>query len=99
MQRFRGAGSGKCELCDFNGFCEVDHVIAFKSSMREYLDLRGCYPEIYVYAHSGWQFRPEDREFEAEWVQFHEERCSLRLLCHSCHLVVTQRQRSDSESE
>ena len=97
MQRFRGAGSGKCELCDFNGFCEVDHIIAFKSLMREYLDLRGYYPSEYVYAHSGWQFRPEDRAFEVEWVNFHEERCSLRLLCHSCHLVVTQRQRSDSE--
>ena len=95
MQRFRGAGSGKCELCDFNGFCEVDHLIAFKSLMPEYLELRGYYPSEYVYAHSGWQFRPEDREFEVEWVQFHEE----RLLCHECHLVVTQRQRSDSESE
>ena len=99
MQRFRGAASGKCELCDFNGFCEVDHVIAFKSLMREYLDLRGYYPSEYAYQHSGWAFRLEDREFEMEWVQFHEERCSLRLLCHGCHLVVTKGQRSDSESE
>ena len=71
MQRFRGAASGKCELCDFNGFCEVDHVIAFKCLMREYLDLRGYYPSEYAYQHSGWAFKPEDREFEADWVQFH----------------------------
>jgi hypothetical protein len=99
MQKFRGAGSGKCELCDFNGFCEVDHLKSFKSLMREYLDLRGFYPENYEYAHSGWCFKPEDWEFEANWQQFHQERCSLRLLCHECHLGVTQRQRGDSESE
>ena len=99
MQKFRSAGSGKCEMCDFNGFCEVDHKISFKSLMREYLGLRGYYPSEYVYAHSGWAFRLEDREFEAQWVEFHEVRCSLRLLCHGCHKGVTQRQRSDSESE
>ena len=45
MQKFRSAGSGKCEMCDYNGFCEVDHVISFKSLMREYLGLRGYYPK------------------------------------------------------
>ena len=68
MQRFRGAGSGKCELCDFNGFCEVDHKIAFKKLMRDYLELRGYYPSEYVYQHSGWAFRLEDREFEQQWI-------------------------------
>ena len=97
MQKFRSAGSGKCEQCNFNGFCEVDHKISFKSLMREYLDLRGYYPSEYTYQHSGWTFRPEDREFEEEWIRFHEGRCSLRLLCHGCQ-VVTQRQRSDSDS-
>ena len=53
MQKFRSAGSGKCEMCDYNGFCEVDHVISFKSLMREYLGLRGYYPSEYTYAHSG----------------------------------------------
>lgn len=99
MQRFRGAGSGKCELCDFTGFCEVDHKITFKSLMRGYLEVRGYYPSEYTYQHSGWAFRPEDQEFEMEWVKFHEERCSLRLLCHGCHLVVTKGQRSDSEQD
>ena len=85
-------------MCDYNGFCEVDHVLAFKSLMRDYLGLRGYYPSDYTYAHSGWTFRPEDREFEEEWVRFHEGRCSLRLLCHLCHLGVTKGQRSDSET-
>ncbi len=98
MQKFRGAGSGKCELCETQGFCEVDHVVSFKSLMRGYLDARGFYPESYIYQHSGWAFTAADRGFEAEWQQFHQERCSLRLLCHDCHLTVTKGQRGDSES-
>ena len=98
MQKFISAGSGECEMCDFNGFCEVDHVQPFKKLMRDYLDARGYFPSEYRYLHSGWSFTAADREFETKWVQFHQERCSLRLLCHSCHLTVTQRQKSDSET-
>ena len=98
MQKFRNSGSGKCEMCDFNGFCEVDHVQPFKKLMRDYLDARGFFPGEYSYQHSGWCFRPEDQQFESNWIRFHQERCSLRLLCSSCHKVVTQRQRESESS-
>ena len=68
---------------------ECDHIIPFKRLMRDYLETQGHYPELFLYAHSGWAFRPEDREFEAGWAKFHEERCQLRMLCERCHLKVT----------
>ena len=98
MQKFRVAGNGKCELCEVEGFCEVDHCVRFRDLMRDYLDLRGYFPLDYDYLHSGFAFKSEDREFEANWQQFHQERCSLRLLCHDCHLTVTQRQRENGDS-
>ena len=62
--------------------------MSFKSLMRG-LDQAGNYPDLYMYAHSGWTFRPEDIGFEAGWQQYHQERCSLRMLCEACHLKVT----------
>jgi len=98
IQKFRSEGSGKCVLCNVSGFCEVDHhMVRFRDLMRAYLEERGYYPDNYVYTHSGWSFTEADREFEQRWVRFHEEKCSLRLLCSPCHKVVTQQQKGLSE--
>ena len=97
-KKFKAESNGRA-LCDAGGFMEADHYgIQFEDLMREYLASRGYFPSSYDYELVGWVFKPEDRGFEQGWQEYHLKICSLRLLCHSCHLEVTRRQRSDSES-
>ncbi len=91
IQTFKAECDGKCEMCGADGHLEVDHVISFKSLMREYLDSRGnVYPVDYDYNHCGWRFKSADWEFNRDWQEWHAKKCSLRLLCVSCHLTVTK---------
>lgn len=89
IQKFKAGCSRLCEICQSGGKLEIDHTVSFKSLMRGYLDQAGPSPDVFVYMHAGWMFRPEDREFEANWQQYHEERCALRPLCVPCHLRCT----------
>ena len=105
--QFKAKSNNWCSLCESSGTLEVDHILSFKSLMRGYLDYAGKYPDVYAYAHSGYMFRPEDREFEANWQKWHRERCLLRMLCVRCHSKCTLEARIgrpmigyfDSESE
>ena len=99
-KKFKAESNGRCALCDAGGFMEADHYgIQFKDLMREYLASRGYFPSSYDYELVGWVFKPEDQGFEQGWQEFYLKLCSLRLLCHSCHLTVTKGQRLDLESE
>ena len=89
IQKFKAGCSRLCEICQSGSKLEIDHTVSFKSLMRGYLDQAGPSPDVYMYMHAGWMFRPEDREFEANWQQYHEERCSLRPLCVPCHQKCT----------
>ena len=103
VQAFKAQSKNKCELCDSSEHLEVDHERSFRDLMRGFIESRGgVFPERYDYKHSGWVFTEADRDFELGWVQYHQSRCSLRLLCHDCHQQRTLQQRrenSQSESE
>ncbi len=103
VQQFKAQSKNKCGLCDSSEHLEVDHERSFRDLMRGFIQSRGgAFPERYDYKHSGWVFTAADREFEMGWIQYHENHCSLRLLCHECHQRQTLQQRresSQSESE
>lgn len=99
ITKFRDEQGGGCVRCGGFRSLEVDHfVIHFKDLVTEFLDSRaGEFPEQFAYSHYGFCFRPEDAKFEAQWAEFHNSRCRLRLLCSDCHRIVTETQRQSSE--
>ena len=91
IQAFKAQCEENCEMCGIAGKLEIDHVVSFKSLMRGYLDSKeNMYPADYDYNHSGWRFKSADWAFEKDWQEWHKQRCALRPLCLSCHLVVTK---------
>ena len=98
IREFKAGMDGRCAICDCSGWMEADHYkISFRDLMRQFLAGRDV-PNQFEYCAEGYRFTVMDSNFEAQWLDFHKEHCSLRLLCPECHKRATRRQqRTESE--
>lgn len=66
---------------------DVDHVNYFEKLVHDFMKDRKNYPSIFSETkHNQRCFRPEDSNFEKEWILFHKENAILQILCHTCNL-------------
>lgn len=66
---------------------DVDHVNYFEKLVRDFMKDRTEYPSIFSETkHNQRCFRPEDSQFEREWILFHRQNAVLQILCHTCNL-------------
>jgi len=76
-----------CANCKSEQFCQVDHVISFKSLTERFL-ADNKPPQKFdenLETHEV-IFRKSDKPFQDKWEDFHEKNADLQILCRSCNL-------------
>jgi len=78
----------ECSICKSTDDIQIDHLILFKDLYDEFIktqnDIPSKFNENYYNAA---QFKPEDKDFENAWAQFHKQKAELRCLCKNCNLT------------
>lgn len=65
----------------------VDHVNYFEKLVHDFMKDRLEYPTKFSETiHNQRCFRPEDYQFEKEWILYHRENAILQILCKTCNL-------------
>jgi hypothetical protein len=75
-----------CVLCGTTSNPSVDHYpTKFRDIRNAFLEGRSP-PTVFAKTTESIDcFRPEDAEFKSEWVRYHRERATYRILCCQCN--------------
>jgi hypothetical protein len=81
----------KCVFCAAEGTnsaeFHADHVRPFCDIKDEFIGGEQCIPTRCAETLKGaTRFHEHDREFERRWVDFHNQKAKLQILCKSCNL-------------
>jgi len=76
-----------CELCDNRENIEVDHKYPhFIDLFSDFINQEQYKPILFSSDKYHRKILTEkDKDFEVKWIDYHEQYCSLRLLCKKCN--------------
>tara|TARA_R110002096_G_scaffold414849_1_gene616166 strand:- start:43 stop:726 length:684 start_codon:yes stop_codon:yes gene_type:complete len=78
----------ECELCRNEHQIEVDHIILFMELKKDFLIINKLpIPERFDDHPTRFfsVFKPDNKEFEKSWADYHKEHAQLRFLCQRCN--------------
>jgi 5-methylcytosine-specific restriction endonuclease McrA len=92
--RFKNNSVGKCVLCLSSDKLQVDHVIHFDEIVLNFINIMknknieipSSFGETNDNSHRRC-FLENDTDFKNEWIKYHRENASLRMLCQTCNLT------------
>ena len=87
IEEYRKNNELKCEICGSKSKSEVDHKdILFVELYENFIKERKDIPKEFENTISNSKyFKIEEKNFEEEWVKYHEENAKLRILCSKCN--------------
>jgi hypothetical protein len=79
----------KCNYCNDENNCEIDHIKPFHLIKSEFLSInKNKIPvEFYDDVENSCKriFKQSDKDFENKWSQFHKEQATYQVLCKACN--------------
>lgn len=87
MKIYRRSQVGRCVLCSAEKEITADHYpVKFRHIKEEFLQTHTPPTTFTKNYRSQDCFREEDKEFERQWQEFHEQKASYRILCSTCNM-------------
>jgi 5-methylcytosine-specific restriction endonuclease McrA len=87
IKEFREKAPHFCEECGTDENLQVDHIIMFKDLVEDFNRNR-IPPTDFLDAGRGkLMFKEEDRLYHDEWVNYHKNEATLRILCQKHNLA------------
>lgn len=87
IKDFRNANINKCVLCGSMNNIQIDHIIMFKNLVSNFLKktLKPIPDKFDDNEFNSAKFKPENKELEEEWFNYHKKNAILRCLCSKCN--------------
>ena len=95
-ERYRNSVDATCARCAARNVpLDVDHLYpSFRLLRQEFLTCPLHTPPPVLFEKQALTnrtaFRDEDVAFQKRWIEYHDARCSLQLLCRACHELKTK---------
>lgn len=87
IQEFREKVPQFCEECGSTEKLQVDHIIMFKDLIKVFNRNRELPTEFNELGRHQLIFKEEDKQYENDWIQYHKDEATLRILCQKHNLA------------
>jgi hypothetical protein len=87
INEFRQKVPKFCEECGNTENLQVDHIIMFKDLIKEFNHNREPPTEFNELGRHELIFKEQDKQYENDWIQYHKDEATLRILCQKHNLA------------
>jgi hypothetical protein len=87
IQNFRNTAVMTCEFCQSTTNPQIDHITHFAKLVTDFQNQTCLQPPSMFDDNDRNQrcFKPADNRYEQDWVNYHHENATLRVLCKRCN--------------